>query len=80
MTEEGIFSESKPRIREVEWDGEDSDFDFYDKSEGKPLHVDIDKETTEGNKSTLTVLPNRSEENKTVTITERHRMGMVILV
>ena len=35
--------------KKVESDEEDSDFNSY-KSEGKPVHVDINKETTEGNK------------------------------
>ena len=64
MIEERIISESKPKARKVESDKEDSDFDCYDKCEGEPVHVDIDKETTEGNKSTLALLPNRSEENE----------------
>ena len=62
--EEGIISEPKPRFRKVESDEEDSDFECNDKSEGKPVHVDIDKETTEGNKSTTALLLNRSEEDK----------------
>ena len=28
-------------------DEEDSDFECYDKSDGKPVHADIDKEVTE---------------------------------
>ena len=62
--EEGIISESKPKVRKVESDEEDSHFECFDKCEGEPVHVDIDKETTEGNKSTLALLPNRSEENQ----------------
>ena len=32
----------------IESDKNDSDFECYNKSDGKPLHVDIDKEGTEG--------------------------------
>ena len=64
MMEEGIISESKLKVRRVESDEEHSDSECYDKSEGKPVHVDIDKETTQGNKSTLSLLPNRSEEDE----------------
>ena len=46
-------------------DEEVSDFDCYDRSEGKPVHVDVDKDITEGNKPTLELLPNRSEEEET---------------
>ena len=48
----------------MESDEEDSGFKCYDMSEGKPVHLDFDKETTEGNKSTLALLPNRSEEDE----------------
>ena len=37
---------SKPKIRKVESDDDDSDFECYNKSDGKPVHVDIDKEVT----------------------------------
>ena len=62
--EEGIISDSKVKVQEVESDEEDGDFDRYDKSVGKPVHVDIDKKTTEENKSILALLPNRSEEDE----------------
>ena len=45
-------------------DEEDSDLECYDESEGKPIHGDIGKETTEGNKTTLALLRNRSEEDE----------------
>ena len=64
MMDEGIISEFKPKVQKVEWDEEDGDFECYDKSEGKPIHIDIDKKTTEGNKPTLALLPSRSEENE----------------
>ena len=51
-------------VWKVELDNEDNDFDCYDKSEGKSVHVDIGKETIEGNKSTLALQLNRSEENR----------------
>ena len=62
--EERIIPESKPNIQKVELDEGNSDFECYDRSGGKPVHVVIEKETTEGNKSTLALLPNRSKENK----------------
>ena len=45
--EEEIIFESKPKVWKVEMDEEDSDFECYDKSDGKPVHADIDKEVTE---------------------------------
>ena len=62
--EKGIISESRPKVRKVDSDEEDSDFENYDRSEGKPVHVDIDKEITEGNKPTLALLPKRSENDE----------------
>ena len=64
MMEEGKTSESKLKVRKTESDEEGSDFDCYDNYEGKPVHVDIDNETTEENKSTLALLPNRSEKDE----------------
>ena len=61
---EGIISESQPKVQKVESNEKDSDFVCYDKSEAKRVHVNIDKETTERNKSTLALLPNRSEEDE----------------
>ena len=49
--------------REVESVEEDSDFECYNKDDGKPLHVDVDKEVIEGG-PTLALLPNRSEGDK----------------
>ena len=62
--EEGIFSESRPKVRKVASDDDDSDFECYDRSKGKPVHVDVDKEMAESKKPTLALLPNRSEEDK----------------
>ena len=64
LMEEGIISESKPKVRKVNSDEEDNDFECYDTSEGRPLHVDFDKDILEGNKPTLVLLPNRSEEDE----------------
>ena len=44
-------------------DGEDNDFESYDRSEGKPLHVDIGNEITDENKAKLALLPNRWEQD-----------------
>ena len=62
--EEGIISKSKPKVRKVESDEEDRDLECYDRSDGKPVHVDIEKEVTEGNNPTLALLPKKSEENE----------------
>ena len=56
----------KPKVRKVESDEEDSDLECYDMSEVKLVHVDIDKEATRGNKSTLALQPNRSEEDEII--------------
>ena len=58
--EEGTISAAEPRVRKVKSDKEDSDFECYSKSDGKPLHGDIDKEATEAVPA-LTLLPNRPE-------------------
>ena len=45
--EEGIISKSKPKVRKVDLDEEDSDFECYDRSDWKTVYVDIiDKEKT----------------------------------
>ena len=67
--EEGIFSESRSKVRKVasdddDDDDDDSDFECYDRSEGKPVHVDVDKEMAESNKLTLALLRNRSEKDE----------------
>ena len=64
LREEGIISESRPTVRKVVSDDEDSDFECYDRSQGKPLHVDVDKEMAESNKPTLALLPSRSEKDE----------------
>ena len=62
--EEVFICEYKPKVRKVELDEEDSDFECYDRSEGKPVGVDIDNKITERNKATLAPLPNRPEEDE----------------
>ena len=54
----------KPKVRKVKSDEEDSDFECYNESNGKPVHIDIDKELAEGNKPILTLLLNKSEEDE----------------
>ena len=61
--EEGLFCESKLKPREVDLDEEDSDFECYDKSDDKPVHVDVDKEVNERD-PTNTLVPNGSEEDE----------------
>ena len=60
--EEVMISESKSRVRKVESDEENSDFECFDKFDGKLVHVDVDKEITERD-PTRALLPNRSEED-----------------
>ena len=43
---ERFISESKPNVQKMDSDEEDSDFECYDRSEGKAVLVDIDKELT----------------------------------
>ena len=62
--EEGIICESKSKVRKVDSDEEDSDFECYDRSEEKPVHVDIDKQLTEANRLTVALLANRSDGDK----------------
>ena len=59
LMEEGIFFEFKPKVRTVDSVEEDSDFECFYRSEGKPVHVDIDKEITERNEPTLALPSNR---------------------
>ena len=63
LMEERVISEYKPKVRKIDSDEEDSSFEFYDRSKRKPVHVNIDKEMAEGNKPTLALLLNRSEED-----------------
>ena len=70
--EEGTISASKPKVRKKESEEDDNEFECYTKSEGKPVHVDIDKEVTEGREA-LALLPNKSEEEEI--INDRETMG-----
>ena len=47
----------------VECDEDKSDFECYNRSDGKPVHVDIDKEVPE-EWPALALLPNKSEEEE----------------
>ena len=59
--EEGTISASKPKVQKMDSDEDESSFECYNKSDGKPLHVDIDKEVTERGPA-LALLPNNLEE------------------
>ena len=61
--EELIISVSKAKVQKVELDEEVGDLECYHKSDGKPVHVDIDKEVTE-REPTLALLPNSSQEGE----------------
>ena len=58
-----IFA-SKPKIRKVKSNEDDSDFECYNKSERKLVHVDIDKEITQGGPA-LALQRNKLEEEET---------------
>ena len=59
--EEGIFSESKSKVLKVQSEDEDGDLERYHESDGKPVRVDVDKESTGSSQKepTLTLLPNK---------------------
>ena len=59
--EEGKSSESKPKARNVDSDEEDTDIEYFHKSDGKSVHVDIDTKVTNWTKPSLAQLPNRIE-------------------
>ena len=59
VEKEGSISASEPKARNVESDKDDSE--CCNKSDGKLVHVDIDKEVTEG-RPALALLQNKSEE------------------
>ena len=58
LKEEAIFYKSKSNVRKLESDEEESDFECYDKSDGKPVYVGDDKEIAI-NKPTLALIQNR---------------------
>ena len=62
--EEGIIFESKPKAGKVDSDEEDTDIEYFHKSDGKSVHVDIDKKVTNWTKPSLALLPNRIEEDR----------------
>ena len=62
--EEGIISESRPKVRKVASGDEDNDLECYDRSEGQPVHVDVDTEMAESNKPILALLPIRTKEDE----------------
>ena len=62
--EEGLISKSKPKVLEVESNEQNSDFEWDDKSDGKPVHVDTDEKVTKGHQPKLALLPNRSEKDE----------------
>ena len=83
--QEGIISESKSKVRKVESDDDDSNFEGYNKSDGKLVQVDVDRKITEcsGKDPTLTLLQNKSEEEEINNTGETGLVmifGMVILV
>ena len=63
-TKEGIICESKPKARKVDTDEEDTDIECFLKSDGKLVHLDIDKKVNNWNTPTVALLPNRIEEDR----------------
>ena len=62
--EERTISASKLKVQEVESDDDDKYFEWYRKSDSRPVHTDIiDKEITEG-RLALALQPNISEEEE----------------
>ena len=61
--EDGTTSASKPNILKVESKEDYCDSECYNKSDGKPVHVDIDKEVIERGPA-LALLPNKLEEEE----------------
>ena len=74
-----MISEWRLKVRKVDLDEEHSNFEWYDRSEGNPVHVERDKEIAEGNKPTLALLPNRSEEDEIAT-TVKYGIGTAIMI
>ena len=83
--DKGTFYESKLKAQKVESTEEVCGLDCYDKSSGKLVLMDVDREVTRssGKDSLLAFLPNRSEKeeiNKNVEAGRGMKVGMVILV
>ena len=62
----GTILKSKPKVQKVGLQFESSDFECYDKSDGKPVHANADRKITgkSGEDSTLSLLPPRSEKTR----------------
>ena len=73
--EEGIISEARPKVGKVAPDDKDSDSGGYNRSDGKPVYVDVDKVMAERNELTLGLLPNRSEDDEINNNNEKRDMG-----
>ena len=56
----GTISESKSNVRKVESDEEETDFECYEKSDGKPGQVNLGKKQPV-DKQSLALLPNKSD-------------------
>ena len=59
--EETIISASKSNVWKLELDEVGKNFECDNKSDKKPVNIDIDKDVTEG-KPTLALIPNRLED------------------
>ena len=59
------FPNQIPKVRKVEMNEEESDFEICGKSDGKPIHVNIDKGLAV-DRPTPALLPNRSEDDKII--------------
>ena len=75
--EEGITSESKPTVQKVESDVTNSEFEGYDKSDDKPVHVYLDKEITEKILQLHHYRTDRQKKKQLTTV--RQEVGMIIL-
>ena len=79
--DKGIISESKGRVRKNESEEEHSGVQCYDKSDEKPVHVDVDKEMTgsSGKGPTLALILSKSEEDEINHISELE-LGMIVRI
>ena len=62
--EESIIWLSETKVWKVKLEDEDSDFDCQNKSDGKPLHVDVDKGIIVGAQKNPTLPLNKLEEDE----------------
>ena len=44
--QDGIIADSKPKVRKVQADDENSDFECYEQFDRQPSNVDVDEEVT----------------------------------